>query len=73
VTAARRGLGKGGAKADANEANLLIGMALAMQGNNADAQAALNNVKGTPATMKTAHLWSLYAGRKYATAAAATH
>jgi hypothetical protein len=73
VTAARRGLGKGGAKADANEANLLIGMALAMQGNSADAQSALNNVKGTPATMKVAHLWSLYAGRKYATAAAATH
>jgi len=73
VTAARRGLSKGGAKADANEANMLIGMALAMQGNNADAQTALGNVKGTPATTRVAHLWNLYAGRKSATAAAATH
>jgi len=73
VTAARSGLSKGGPKADANEANMLIGMALAMQGNNADAQAALANVKGPPATARVAHLWSLYAGRKSATAAAATH
>src|SRR6185437_13110533 len=73
VTAARRGLGKGGAKADANEANMVIGMALAMQGNSADAQAALNNVKGSPATVRVAHLWSLYAGRKSATAAAPAH
>jgi tetratricopeptide (TPR) repeat protein len=73
VTAARRGLGKGGAKADANEANMVIGMALAMQGNSADAQAALNNVKGSPATTRVAHLWSLYAGRKSATAAAPAH
>lgn len=74
VTAARRGLGKGGAKTDSNEANLLIGMALTMQGNTADAVAALNNVKGGGAgMMKAAHLWSLYAGRKYATAAATTH
>jgi tetratricopeptide (TPR) repeat protein len=70
VTAARRGLSKGGAKADPNEANMVIGMALAMQGNSADAQAALNNVKGTPATAHVAHLWSLYAGHKSATAAA---
>jgi len=72
VAAARRGLTKGGAKTDANEANLLIGMALAMQGNNADALTAFNNVKGaSPAMMKAAHLWSVYAGRKYTPAAAA--
>ena len=72
VTAARRGLGKGGAKTDANEANMVIGMALAMQGNGTDALAALDNVKnGSPAVMRVQHLWSLYAGRKYATAPAA--
>ena len=72
VAVARRGLTKGGPKTDANEANLLIGMALAMQGNNADAQTALNNVKGaSAATMKAAHLWSVYAGRKYTPATAA--
>jgi len=50
----------------------LIGMALAMQGNNADALTAFNNVKGaSPAMMKAAHLWSVYAGRKYTPAAAA--
>jgi tetratricopeptide (TPR) repeat protein len=66
VAAARRGLSKGGPKTDTNEANLLIGMALAVQGNSAEAQAALNNVKGaSPAMMKAAHLWSVYAGRKY--------
>jgi tetratricopeptide (TPR) repeat protein len=70
VTAARRGLGKGGAKTDANEANMIIGMSLAMQGNNADALTALDNVKnGSAATMRVQLLWSLYAGRKYATAA----
>ena len=72
VTAARRGLGKGGAKTDANEANMVLGMALAIQGNNADALAAFNNIKnGSPAAMKAQHLWILYTGRKYATAAAA--
>ena len=72
VTAARRGLGKGGAKADANEANLLIGMGLAMQGNSAEALAAFNNVKGSAGMMKAAHLWSVYAGRKSETAATTT-
>ena len=72
VTAARRGLGKGGAKTDANEANMLIGMGLAMQGNSAEALTAFNSVKGAgPGMMKAAHVWSLYAGRKYASAAAA--
>jgi hypothetical protein len=41
-----------------------------MQGNNADALTALDNVKnGSAATMRVQLLWSLYAGRKYATAA----
>ena len=72
VAAARRGLGKGGAKTDPNEANMVIGMALAMQGNSADALAAFSNVKGgDAATTKVQHLWSLYAGRKYATSAVA--
>ena len=72
VTAARRGLGKGGAKTDANEANMVIGMSLAMQGNNTDALAAFDSIKnGSPSVMRAQHLWSLYAGRKYATAPAA--
>lgn len=70
VAAARRGLAKGGGKTDPNEANMLIGMGLTMQGNSADALAAFNNVKGPPGIMKTAHVWSLFAGRKYATTAA---
>jgi tetratricopeptide (TPR) repeat protein len=67
--AARRGLGKGGAKTDANEANMLIGMSLAMQGKSADALTAFNNVKGgNLSVMRAAHLWSLYAGRRVTTA-----
>lgn len=73
VTAARRGLGKGGPKTDANEANMLIGVGLALQGNSAEALTAFNGIKGAGAgTMKAAHVWSLYAGRKIAPAAAAT-
>jgi tetratricopeptide (TPR) repeat protein len=72
--AARRGLGKGGAKMDANEANMVLGQSLAMEGKDADALAAFNNVKGGSAAMlRAAHLWSLYAGRKTTSAAAATH
>jgi tetratricopeptide (TPR) repeat protein len=68
-TAARRGLGKGGAKTDANEANMLIGMSLAMLGKGADAMTAFNNVKGSnPSMARAAHLWSLYAGRRMTTA-----
>ena len=71
ITAARRGLGKGGAKTDSNEANMVIGMALTMQGNSVDALAAFGNVKnGSSAVMKAQHLWSLFLNRKYATAAA---
>ena len=63
--AARRGLGKGGAKTDANEANMVIGISLAMQGKNTDAIVAFDNVKGGSATLaRAAHLWSLYAGRR---------
>ena len=67
--AARRGLGKGGAKTDTNEANMLVGMSLAMQGKNSDALTAFNNVRGgSPSMTRAAHLWSLYAGRKVTTA-----
>lgn len=70
--AARRGLGKGGAKMDANEANMVLGQSLAMDGKNADALAAFNTVKGSATMVKAAHLWSLYVGHKTpATSAAA--
>lgn len=72
VVAARRGLGKGGAKTDPDEANMVIGMASAMQDKSAEAQAAIGNIKnGSDAMMKAQHLWSLYAGRQYAPTAAA--
>ncbi len=71
--AARRALGKGGAKTDANEANMVLGQSLAMEGKSADALAAFNNVKGgNVAMMRAAHLWSLFAGRKTPSTAAAT-
>ena len=67
--AARRGLGKG----PSNEGSMVLGMALALQGKNADALTAFNNVKGgSVALMRAQHLWSLYAGRKTTTAAATT-
>ncbi len=69
--AARRSITKGGTK-DAQEAPMVLGMALAMQGKNAEAAQTFSQVKGTPAIEKTAHLWSLYAGRKYGGAAAPT-
>ena len=61
----RRGLGKG----PSNEGSMVLGMALALQGKNADALTAFNNVKGgSVALMRAQHLWSLYAGRKTTTA-----
>jgi len=69
--AARRAIGKDGAKTDLGEANMVLGMALALEGKSADALAAFNSVKGgSAALMKAQHLWSLYAGRKTTTAAA---
>ena len=69
--AARRGIGKDGPKTDLNEANMVLGMSLAMEGKGADAVAAFNNVKSNSAAMmKAQHLWILYAGRKIAPATA---
>ena len=68
--AARRALQKGGAKVSANEANMVLAQALAMQGKNADAAAALNAIANpSPGTGKAQHLWLLFANRKYAAAA----
>lgn len=70
--AARRALQKGGAKTNANEANLVLGEALVMQGKTADAVAAFNAISSpTAATARAQHLWLLYANRKYAAAAPA--
>ncbi|MBV8976775.1 MAG: hypothetical protein JO261_01555 [Alphaproteobacteria bacterium] len=63
AAAAQRALGKGGLK-DIQEAELLLGMALAASGNNAQAVDALSKVNGGPRGA-AAHLWSLYAQRKY--------
>lgn len=71
VTAARRALQKGGAKSNPNEANMVLGEALLRQGDMAGATAAFNAVSApTPGMAKVQHLWLLYAGNKYALAAA---
>jgi len=60
---ARQALAKGGA--DASEAQLLIGMALVMQGKYADGIASLGQVKGgSPVTPRVAELWTAYAKNK---------
>jgi tetratricopeptide (TPR) repeat protein len=70
--AARRALQKGGAKDDPNEANMVLGEALLMQGKTADAIAAFNSLKNpSPGMARAQHIWLLYANRKYATASAA--
>ena len=70
--AARRALQKGGAKANANEANMVLGMALVRQGKDADAAAAFNAVSNpSPGTAKAQHIWLLYANRKFGAAAPA--
>jgi hypothetical protein len=70
--AARRALQKGGPKTDANEANMVLGEALLMQGMTADAVTAFNNVKNaSPGMTKAQHIWLLYANRKTAAAAPA--
>lgn len=71
--AARRAIAKGGLK-DPSEGPMLLGMLLAAQGKYDDAVKTLSDVNGTPARVKTAHLWSLYAQaqEKQAQAPAAT-
>jgi tetratricopeptide (TPR) repeat protein len=69
--AARAALAKGGAKLDQNEANMLIGESLLMQGKTADAIAAFNAVRNPSAGMaKAQHVWLVFANRKYDATAA---
>jgi tetratricopeptide (TPR) repeat protein len=65
--AASRALTKGGLK-DRNEAQMVLGEALAAQGKNAEATAAFNQVAGG-VWPQIAHLWLLYTQRQYTTAA----
>ncbi len=70
--AARRALQKGGAKTNANEANMVLGQALALQGKTAEAVAAFNALSNpSPGAARSQQLWLLYANRKYAAAAPA--
>jgi len=72
ATAARRALQKGGAKADPNEANMVLGESLLVQGDYAGAIAAFNAIHSpSPGLAKAQHLWLLYAQAKYNTAPAA--
>lgn len=64
--AARRAMGKGGVK-DPAEAPMVLGMSLAMQGKNAEAVDVLSKVGGNANDQKIAHLWTIYAQRKYTT------
>jgi len=67
---AQRAIGKRGSQAI--EAQLLLGVVQARQGNNQAAAQSLALVKGDPALERAAYLWSLYATRKYGQAPAAT-
>jgi hypothetical protein len=63
---ARAALAKGGAKMDPNEAKMLIGESLVMQGKTADAVPAFNSLSNpSPGFAKAQHLWLLFANRKY--------
>ncbi|HXC55774.1 MAG TPA: tetratricopeptide repeat protein [Rhizomicrobium sp.] len=69
--AARAALAAGGAKMNANEANMVLGQALIQQGKTADAIAAFNAISNpTPGMAKAQHVWLLWANRKTATPAA---
>ncbi len=57
---ARAAAAKGRLK-EAAEAQMLIGMSQVAQGKYADAVQTFNAIKGKPAAVKVAHLWSLYA------------
>lgn len=61
--AARRAVSKGGVK-DAQEPEMILGIALAAQGKNAEAIDAFSKVTGNPVDERIAHLWTLYAQRK---------
>lgn len=62
--AAQRAITKGGMK-DAGEAQMVLGMALTGEGKSADAAAAFAKAGGSANNTAIAHLWSLYAERKY--------
>jgi hypothetical protein len=62
--AARRAISKGGVK-DPGEAEMVLGMALAGEGKNPDAAEAFSHVGGGANMQGIAHLWTLYAQRKY--------
>ncbi len=66
--AAQRAITKGANK-DPNDAQMVLGESLAMQGKNAEAAAAFAKVSGNATTEKSAHLWTLYTQRKSTTAA----
>jgi hypothetical protein len=61
-------ISKGGPKT--TEAELVLGCAQAMQGENAAATQTFSQVKGDPGFERVAYLWTLYATRKYGQPAA---
>ena len=61
--AARRGIAKAGLR-DPGEGPLLLGATLVAQGKCDEAIQVLGQINGTPARVKVAHLWSLYAQAK---------
>jgi len=69
ATIAQRAISKGGLK-DPQEAQLVLGEALVAQGKNAEGVEALSKVNGG-VSGAAAHLWIVYAQRKYGAAAAA--
>lgn len=69
--AAKRALQKGGPKNDPNEANMVLGEALLMQGDAAGAVAAFNALKNpSPGMARAQHIWLLLANHKAAAAPA---
>jgi hypothetical protein len=62
--AATRAIAKGGMK-DSGEAQMVLGMSLAGEGKNTEAAAAFAKVDGSANNQAIAHLWTLYAERKY--------
>jgi len=62
---ARRALSRGFAKLDRNEANMVLGEALIMQGKTADAIVAFNAVTNpSPGMAQAKRIWLVFANRK---------
>ncbi len=73
-TVARRALTRPSPKIDHNEANMVLGEALILQGKTADAIAAFNAVSNpTPGMMQAKRVWLVYANRKTGAPTAAAH